>query len=138
MNANQGMDDNSVVSPVTDLDGDRTVTATDQQGAPVLIAARCRACATLWFPMRSVCPNCAAGDPQEQQVGPSGTLYSYSRVHLSSSRQTPYTLGYVDLDEGVRILATIEPPDRLRLDARCHLEVAPDGRWFFTVEEAAT
>ena len=37
-----------------------------------------------------------------------GRLYSWSTVHVSASRPVPYTLGYVDLDDGLRVLALLE------------------------------
>jgi uncharacterized OB-fold protein len=91
------------VTPFPDLAGDEPVVA----DGPRLIGARCGACGTAWFPRRPVCPSCAAPEPERLLLGPAGTLYSWSTVHVSSSRPVPYTLGYVDLPAGVRVLATI-------------------------------
>lgn len=41
------------------------------------------------------------------EVGPEGLLYSHSTVHVSSSRETPYTIGYVDFPSGLRVLASV-------------------------------
>lgn len=61
------------------------------------------------FPARNVCPRCFA-DGQQTSVllANEGCIYSYTTVHLApSGRHTPYTLAYVDLDDGVRVLAQI-------------------------------
>lgn len=48
----------------------------------------------------------------------SGRLCSWSTVHVSASRATPYTLGYVDLDDGLRVLALLDgDPGMLRIGA---------------------
>lgn len=65
-----------------------------------------------------------------------GRLYSWSTVHVSASRPVPYTLGYVDLDDGLRVLATlagdiaelrVDGPVRL-VAGRGELTFAPLGR----------
>jgi uncharacterized OB-fold protein len=120
--------------PLADLADDIAVTATRPDGSAALVTGRCYSCGTAWFPFGSVCPGCAALDPRRELAGPAGTLYSFTTVHVSSARPTPYSLGYVDLDEGVRVLATIESsPEELAVDAPCRLEVGGDGRWWFVM-----
>ncbi|MFF0815051.1 Zn-ribbon domain-containing OB-fold protein [Rhodococcus sp. NPDC003318] len=124
------------VMPFADLAADKQVIDTAADGTVRLIAARCHACGTAWFPRNAVCPKCAASDPERFLIGPNATLYSYSTVHVSSARETPYTIGFVDLDEGVRVLATIDVEAGLpELDTRCRLQVGEDGRWWFAPEE---
>jgi uncharacterized OB-fold protein len=65
-----------------------------------------------------------------------GRLYSWSTVHVSASRPVPYTLGYVDLDDGLRVLAVLDgEAGELRMDGpvrllpgRGELTFAPLGR----------
>lgn len=42
---------------------------------------------------------------------PRGTLYSYSTIHVSATRPTRYTLGYVDFPDGMLVLAHVELRD---------------------------
>lgn len=128
------MTDETVVVPFADLADDLPVVAVTAEG-PVLLGAHCSACDAVWFPTRPVCPTCSSPDPGVRPAGPGGVLYSYTTVHVSSSRPTPYTLGFVDVDGGVRVLATIEADGPLELDSRCHLEVGGDGRWWFSAGE---
>lgn len=124
------------VKPFADLTADRDVIDTAPGGPARLIAARCSACSTAWFPRSAVCPSCAAPDPERYLIGPNGTLYSYSTVHVSSARETPYTIGFIDLDEGVRVLATIDVDAGMpELDTRCRLQAGEDGSWWFASEE---
>jgi hypothetical protein len=114
------------VTPFPDLAGDEPVVA----DGPRLIGARCGACGTAWFPRRPVCPSCAAPEPERLLLGPAGTLYSWSTVHVSSSRPVPYTLGYVDLPAGVRVLTTIKTTQPLEPNAQCVLRTDHDEWWF--------
>lgn len=83
------------------------------------------------------CPDCG-GEVIAAQFGPEGTVWSATVVRIPvPGRTPPYTLVYVDLDDGPRVLAhlddqplgmsrlTVAPPPigaRVRL-----LESAPDG-----------
>lgn len=127
------MSERAVVVPFADL-ADRAVSGTDAAGEPVLLGARCRACDARWFPYRFVCPTCAAIDPAHESVGSRGALYSFTTVHISSSRETPYTLAYVDLDNRVRVLTTLEALETPTIGVTCRLVVDGD-RWWFTPEQ---
>ena len=60
-----------------------------------------------------------------------GRLYSWSTVHVSASRPVPYTLGYVDLDDGLRVLARLDgDPGALRMDGPVRLVPGPDELTF--------
>lgn len=82
------------------------------------------------FPARAVCLETGARDMEPMTFGPRGTLYSYSTVHVSSSRPVPYTIGYVDFDNGVRVLAQVEAGGT-QLACDLPVEVRAEGeRWF--------
>ena len=74
-------------------------------------------------------------DPGEPACA-TGRLYSWSTVHVSASRPVPYTLGYVDLDDGRRVLAQLDgEAGELRMDGpvrlvpgRSELTFVPLGR----------
>jgi uncharacterized OB-fold protein len=66
---------------------------------------------------------------------PRGSLYSYTVVRLG---ETPRALGYVDLPNGLRVLADISPLDRLAMDVAVELMPAvesPDAPLCFGVTE---
>lgn len=82
------------------------------------------------FPARRVCPKTGAQDMVPFAFGPFGKLYSFSTVHVSATRQTPYTIGYVDFECGVRVLAEIEgDPSGFGCDRPVEVRVSGD-RWF--------
>lgn len=122
------------VAPISDIDFEAVHVRMASEG-PRLIGCRCDACGTLSFPKRSVCFSCGNRVLSEELLTPQGRLYSYTVVHVSSSRPVPYTIGYIDLDDGVRLLATISgETDALRPDMPMTLRAEDKGFSFSTVQ----
>jgi uncharacterized OB-fold protein len=101
----------------------------DAQGMAHLVAGRCRACRAYSFPRAAVCTSCLCEDIEPVALSRDGTLYSYSVVHQAPKGwRVPYALGYVDLAEGVRVLAHIDVPlDALAVDMPLRLGVGVVG-----------
>ncbi len=87
---------------------------------PRLLGSKCATCGTPYFPKTSICrrPDCAASKIEDAQFGPRGTLWSYSVQHYPppppakyDEPYSPYAMGMVDLDEGLRVLARISTND---------------------------
>jgi uncharacterized protein len=129
----------------------QTVTVTDTAGTPTsfrpaefevladgsgrLLGSKCRQCGAHFFPIREACSGCLGTDLETVRFSTVGTLYTFSVVRQSTPAfQVPYVLGYVDLPEGVRIMAQIsgcEPEDaRIGMDLELAVEefgVEEDG-----------
>lgn len=120
--------------PFRDLAEGARGAAFERQGDVVMLrGSRSKSSGSLAFPAREVCLETGARDMEPMLFGPRGTLYSYSTVHVSSTRATPYTIGYVDFPNGVRVLANVESPAGQPLTLLCDgpVEVRADGeRWF--------
>jgi uncharacterized OB-fold protein len=101
----------------------------DSAGKPQLKGGRCRSCGALSFPRASVCPSCLSEEIEAAPFSDEGNLYSYSIVHQAPKGwATPYILGYVDLDNGIRVLAHIDvAPDATAIDMRLKLGVGVVG-----------
>ena len=96
-----------------------------------LIASSSQSSGSLAFPQRRTCQVTGARDMAPVTVGPNGVLYSFSTVHVSSTRQTPYTLGYIDFENGLRVLAEIRAarPGTLTCDMAVTLAADATGWW---------
>lgn len=93
-----GADPNFVTPGLVDTSG----------SAPRLVAGKCKACGALSFPKAAVCPTCLSEDVGRTHLASAGTLYSFATVHQAPRHWTvPYHLGYVDLSDGIRVLAHI-------------------------------
>lgn len=113
-----------------------------------LVGGRCPECGAFYFPARSVCSRCLCGDLERVPLCSSGSLYTYTVIHQSLPQfETPYILGYVDLDDNVRVAGQLVgvDADALELGMRLTTQVEPregaDGEqvlWFRFRPEATT
>ena len=79
---------------------------------PQLLGSRCRACGEHFFPRRVVCARCLAQGCDDVLLGPRGTLWTFTWVHVPFFGQkhgdgVGYGVGQVDLPEGPRIQAVL-------------------------------
>ena len=79
---------------------------------------QCENCDTIVFYPRRHCTTCTAGDLKWKTSAGIGTVYTYSVVrqsyHPFFRNLVPYTVAWIDLDEGPRIISNvigIEPGD---------------------------
>jgi hypothetical protein len=129
------------------LAGERFFRALADRG--VFIATRCGTCGVTYCPARAFCERCLAGLGEEVEVGPGGTLESFTVVHVGLDGERldpPAVVGVIRLDGadsclvhrvdgtrraelriGLRVEAVLEEPAR----RRGHLD---DVRHFNVVE----
>jgi uncharacterized OB-fold protein len=123
---------------VITIRGASCATACDEAGCPgqqvamttsiaftdeFMAGGRCSQCAYPTLDRLLRCPECG-GSIVEASFGPGGTVFSSTTIHIAvPGRRPPYTLAYVDLDEGPRILVDVvagqgvplRPGQRVRL-----------------------
>ena len=82
----------------------------DPASLPKLLATKCLDCGEHYFPRRGVCARteCLSQKVTDVELGPYGTLYSYTFVHFplfgsSKLEHIGYGVGLVDLPEGPRV-----------------------------------
>jgi uncharacterized protein len=84
------------------------------EGPSYLIeGCRCEGCGNPIAVRRPVCPRCA-GVVRPARFGPGGVVWSYTVVHIPAEPggEAPYVLGYVDLDDGPRVLLRLDRAPR--------------------------
>jgi uncharacterized OB-fold protein len=91
----------------------------------------------------ATCPKCAARDVRLAPAAASGSLYSWTVVHLSADpvyrADVPYTVGLVILDDGTRLYGRVDgvEPAELRDGLRVRVVVGRvDGQPTWTFEAA--
>ena len=101
---------------------------------PRLLGSRCGGCQTPYFPKSAVChnPDCTGGTMVDSMFGPGGTLWSVAIQDYPppaparyDEPYTPYAMGVVDLDDGLRVLGRIvsDDPHALEPDSAVDLVV---------------
>jgi uncharacterized OB-fold protein len=78
-----------------------------------LIGAKCGNCGRLYFPPRSVCPQChrkSIGKMERFKLSGSGEILTFSVVHDAPSQlelQKPYVIAIVQMEEGIRLTGQV-------------------------------
>jgi uncharacterized protein len=89
-----------------------------------LLIAKCESCGRVHHYPRPFCPHCWSEDVHPVQASGTGTLYTFSTVYVNDlapfKERLPYVAAIVELDEGPRLMTTIEGvgPDALRVGMR--------------------
>ena len=90
-------------------------------GATSSSCSAARACGTLRYYPRAVCPECLSGEARWERMSGRGTVYTFTVTYQNQSpgfrEELPYVLAYVTLDEGVQMLTNVVgcPPDQVKI-----------------------
>ncbi len=101
----------------------------DRAEPPRLLGSRCTACDEHFFPRRHVCASCLSHHLDDVRLGPRGTLYTFTWVHVplfGSMRSDAggYGVGQVDLPEGPRVQAVLSGErDQLAIGMELELDL---------------
>lgn len=119
--------------PFNDLDIDQTKAF--DRATNTLAGGRCSNCDAQMFPKAFICFSCMSDEVLDEPLAAKGSLYSFTTIHISPTFTTPYSVGYVDLISGVRVLGQLAGDPAL---FACDIPVAaiesaesPTG-WAFT------
>jgi len=75
-----------------------------------LEAGKCINCGKVFFPPRLICPNCKSRKFNTIRLQDEGTIVTFTVIRVASeqfSMETPYVVGIVELNDGVRITTQI-------------------------------
>lgn len=81
----------------------------DPDEPPRLLGTRCESCGEYFYPRRVICAKCLSDRTADVEIGPRGTLYSYTFVQMpffgaqTDSAPAGYGVGQIDLPEGPRV-----------------------------------
>ena len=103
------------------------LSGSDEQG-PFLHGSRCAACGHVMLGRRARCTRCwEAGRIEALALGREGRVYSRTVIHAAPAGYVgPYTVGYVDLPEGIRVFAHLASgADAAGIGEAVRLEIVP-------------
>lgn len=73
-----------------------------------LLGHKCNSCGRLYFPKVQFCFECFGKDLEEIALSRRGKLYTFTTCYYNSMYLVaPYTIGFVDLTDGVRVFAPL-------------------------------
>jgi uncharacterized OB-fold protein len=88
------------------------------------LGGRCTACAAISFPRATRCARCRGDNIDEVELSAEGTLWTFTSqdfplkepyLGAAGGEFEPFTLGYVELAEGIKVEARITEPDVSKL-----------------------
>jgi len=103
----------------------------DAREPPRLLGSRCRACGEHFFPRRAICAKCMHEGTDDVELGPRGTLYSFTFVTFPLFGSTRvehigYGVGQIDLPEGPRVqLPLAGKQEEYRIGMTLEAEIEP-------------
>ena len=102
---------------------------------------RCQVCGASQLDAILTCQSCSSTQIEPATFGAEGVLYSFTTIYASTKSADPYTLAYVDLDDGPRVLGEVLHPDN-GLSCGVRVVAVPSelalGAWGFQIEEKAS
>ncbi len=101
-----------------------------------LEAGKCTKCGTIAFPHRLVCPKCGGKKFITVKLKEEGKLLTFTIIRVASdkfSKDTPFVVGIVELNDGVRITTQIADVDveKLKIGQKVKLvfrKIQDDGK----------
>jgi len=95
-----------------------------------LIGNRCEACGQIFYPPRPFCFNCFSEKMKTLKLGSKGKLYSFSTAYMPSLHfESPYTVGWIDIAEGIRVFAPIDTNAGQKLEINMEMRLVIDKFW---------
>ncbi len=91
-----------------------------------LMAGKCQKCGKIHLPPRPLCDNCYGTEFQWLQVSGKGKLVTYTVIHVAPQQfqnLTPYAIGIVELENGLKIPGTIQGVNQEQLKIGMELAV---------------
>ncbi|OLS40723.1 Zn-ribbon domain-containing OB-fold protein [Bacillus sp. MRMR6] len=102
------------------------------QDGPKVKVALCKVCNKYFLPSIQFCNQCQK--ETTEQLFSEGTVHSYTTVHVPAKGYvSPYTIGYIDLHDEVRILGQIVLDKELMLDSRVKLTLDIQNNYLFNI-----
>ena len=95
-----------------------------------LLGHKCKSCGRLYFPKVQFCFECFSKDLEEIALSRRGKLYTFTTCYYPSQYfPAPYTIGFVDLPEGVRVFAPLIPVENKPFQLGMDMEVVIGELW---------
>lgn len=95
-----------------------------------LLIGECQSCEFQFHYPRAFCPDCFSDDVSLVEAAGTGTVYTYAGVRKMSGwpeEDLPLVVGYVELDEGVRMMTNIRNahPDDVEVGDKVRVVFVP-------------
>lgn len=90
-----------------------------------LIGGMCAGCGAIFFPRRTVCPQCGSRDLKEKKLRESGNIVSWTVIRnppTGYEKYAPYVVALIELDDGVRVLSQVVDVEAEEMESGMRVE----------------
>ena len=101
-----------------------------------LMAAKCNECGTVLLPPKPMCTKCLSTHLKWIELEGAGKLLSYTVIHIAPEQFqsiTPYSVGIVELQNGLRLPGMIRDVDpkeiRVGMDLKIDFDTSASSQW---------
>jgi len=101
-----------------------------------LMAAKCNECGTVLLPPKPMCTKCLSTNLKWIELEGAGKLLSYTVIYIAPEQFqsiTPYTVGIVELQNGLRLPGMIRGVDpkeiRVGMDLKIDFDTSISSQW---------
>jgi len=102
-----------------------------------LEANKCKQCGNISFPPRLVCPKCKSKNFESAQLSREGKILTFTIIRVGPdkfSKETPYVVAIIELNDGVRLTAQVADcdVDKVDIGAKVKLvfrKIQDEGKW---------
>jgi len=101
-----------------------------------LMAAKCNECGTVLLPPKPMCTKCLSTNLKWIELEGAGKLLSYTVIHIAPEQFqsiTPYSVGIVELQNGLRLPGMIRDVDpkeiRVGMDLEIDFDTSASSQW---------
>jgi uncharacterized OB-fold protein len=101
-----------------------------------LMAAKCNKCGTVLLPPKPMCTKCLSTHLKWIELEGAGKLLSYTVIYIAPEQFqsiTPYTVGIVELQNGLRLPGMIRGVDpkeiRVGMDLKIDFDTSVSAQW---------
>jgi uncharacterized OB-fold protein len=101
-----------------------------------LMAAKCNKCGTVLLPPKPMCTHCLSTNLKWIELEGAGKLLSYTVIYIAPEQFqsiTPYTVGIVELQKGLRLPGMIRGVDpkeiRVGMNLKIDFDTSASSQW---------
>lgn len=102
-----------------------------------LEAGKCKQCGSIYFPPRLICPKCKLKNFETVQLNREGKILTFTIIRVAPdkfSKETPYVVVIIELNDGVKITAQVTDCDidKVEIGAKVKIvfrKIQDEGKW---------
>ena len=102
-----------------------------------LESGKCKQCGSISFPPRLICPKCKSKNFENVKLSREGKILTFTIIRVGPdkfSKETPYVVAIIELNDGVRLTVQVTDcdVDKVEIGAKVKMvfrKIQDEGKW---------